>query len=417
MGTSQGNTPNILAVTQLIANETLSQLKNNMAMLNLVNRSYDSNFGKKGEKIGDTVMVRIPNQFQGGRGPNANIEGMQSPLVPVTISTQYNVAVEYSSYELLLSLDYIKERYAAPMSLTISNSVDSDLLSLASGFPTLVGTPGTVANSRATYLAAKTALDNNGLPIKGMKRNMVINSNTESAVVLGDQAFFNAQQRISDEYEDGRMGRRDGFDWYMDQNTSGFTSGPQGGTPVVNGANQTGNAIVVSGFTAAAGLRLRKGETVRFPGSFQTNAVNNSTGSKTPLSNLMQFNVTADVFSDGAGNATIPISPQLTVTGAYQTVSAAPLSGGAITLDFPANTFISQGLAFAKDAIAFVNVDLPDVSGAGAACSFATDKDTGLRIRVSTQWNILNDINVMRCDLLGGCNILRPEYAVRIASL
>jgi hypothetical protein len=414
MGTSQGNTPNALAVTQMIANETLAQLMNNTVMLPRVNRKYDDQFGKKGMKIGDTVQVRLPVQFQGRRGPNAQIEGLAAPLRNVTISTQYGVDYEWSSYEDLLSLDFIQDRYAKPAATTIGNAIDSDLLSLVTQFPYEVGTPGTPASSIATFLAARTQLDKNATPVDD-KRYITIDSDTEAAVIAANATLFNSPQQISSQYVKGRMGTAQGFDWYMDQNVANFTVGPLGGSPTVNGGNQTGSSLVTHGWTAAAALRLNAGDVFTIANVFQVNPVNNATGAKKNYKNLQQFVVTAAVSSDGSGNATIPIYPAITVTGAYQTVSASPADAAAITVLGAANTVTPQGFAFHRDAITFVNVDLPTITE-GATCAFARDPQTGLSLRVCKQWNVMTDITVTRFDLLGGCNVLRPEFGVRIAS-
>jgi len=72
-------------------------------------------------------------------------------------------------------------------------------------------------------------------------------------------------------------------------------SNPQGtgtGTPLVNGALQTGSSIITDGW--AANEKVLKG------GDIITFAVIN-----------IVYDVPADVISDGSGNATIPISPPI----------------------------------------------------------------------------------------------------------
>lgn len=422
MGTSQGNTPNFLKVTQMVANMTLAELENNMVMLPLVNRSFDADFGKKGMKIGDSEEIRLPLQFQGSRGPNLNIEGMQAPTVPVRISTQYVVGMEYSSYEQLLSLDFLKERAVQPAKLTIGNAIDSDLLSLASQFPGVTGVPGSGSFARSVISGAIQTMDNNAVPVRGVKRNLIVNSATEQGFKNANATYFNSQRTIGTQFDTGRMDFQDGLDWYMDQNVASFQAGPQGGTPVVNGANQTGTNIVTSGWTAAAALRLRQGDIVTFDGSFDVNPINNATGTKTVLPTLKKWVVTADVSSDGAGAATIPVvgagpsaDTGIVVTGAYQNTSAPPTNGGAVTvLSGTANLTSAQNFFFTKDALCYVGVPLPDVSGEGAACSFAKSDKLNMSIRVSTQWNIMTDIKVMRIETLGGCNVLRRSLGGRL---
>lgn len=68
--------------------------------------------------------------------------------------------------------------------------------------------------------------------------------------------------------------------------------GAGGGTPVVSGADQLGSSIVTSGWPATTEV-LYAGDFIRFS------------------SVRRAFEVTADVTSDGSGNATIPITPSI----------------------------------------------------------------------------------------------------------
>lgn len=70
------------------------------------------------------------------------------------------------------------------------------------------------------------------------------------------------------------------------------TLGAGGGTPLVNGASQTGSSIITDGWPNST-LVLKAGDVVQFAGV------------------TLVYDVTADVTSDGSGNATIPISPNI----------------------------------------------------------------------------------------------------------
>lgn len=91
--------------------------------------------------------------------------------------------------------------------------------------------------------------------------------------------------------------------------------GAGGGTPVVNGASQTGSNIITSGWPNST-LVLKKGDVVKFTG------INGS------------YDITADVTSSGAGAATLPINPPIFVGGS-------PTNGVAITI-------ADTGVAFFK---------------------------------------------------------------------
>ena len=76
------------------------------------------------------------------------------------------------------------------------------------------------------------------------------------------------------------------------------------------------STLAVTGFTAAAALRLKKGDSFTLPTVFPVNRV-----SSDPQVDLQKFVVTADVSSAADGTATIPIYPPITLAQSpYQTV-------------------------------------------------------------------------------------------------
>ena len=91
------------------------------------------------------------------------------------------------------------------------------------------------------------------------------------------QAFFNELQ-----------GRRNTFNGFCPDSKT--TQGTSTGTPLVNGASQTGNSIITDGWTASTAI-LKAGDFISFGGELKQ--------------------VSADVSSDGSGNATITFQPTI----------------------------------------------------------------------------------------------------------
>jgi hypothetical protein len=74
---------------------------------------------------------------------------------------------------------------------------------------------------------------------------------------------------------------------------------PQGtwlGSPVVNGAGQTGRSVALRGFTASQAAAVKAGDLLKFAGHTKV------------------YMVTTDAASDGTGLATLTIEPQLIAT-------------------------------------------------------------------------------------------------------
>jgi hypothetical protein len=126
--------------------------------------------------------------------------------------------------------------------------------------------------------------------------------------------------------------------------------------------------------------------------------------------------VTADCSSDGSGNMTIPISPTLVASGAYQNCTSLPLDNATITVLGTAGTVTPQGMAFHSDAFTLVSADLEDVGQFGAWGSVVRSKKLGISLRVARQYNISSDVIPCRIDVLFDFATLYPELACRIAS-
>ena len=398
---------NTLLTISMITNEALRVLVNNLAFTNRVNRQYSSKFAIEGAKIGTVINARKPPRYVGRTGTAIGVEDATETQVPVTLTTQFGVDISFSSADLSLSISDFSNRFIKPAIATIANKIDFDGLQLFKTVANSVGTPGTTPNSLLTYLLAGVKLDDNSTPMDG-ERSCIVNPLMQATIVDALKGLFQSSTEIKAQYEKGMMGTAAGFDWYMDQNVGVATIGPQGGTPLVNGASQSGSSLIVDGFTAAAASRLVKGDVFTIAGVFGVNPQNRqSTGA------LQQFVVTAAVSSDAAGNATIPIFPAITLTGAFQTVTALPADNAALTVVGAANTVSPQGMAFHKDAFTFVSADLQLPRGVDMAAR-VSDPETGLSVRMVRQYVIATDQFPCRLDILYGWKELYPENACRI---
>lgn len=391
----------------MLTKETLRILENNLTFTKGVNREYNDAYGIEGAKIGDTLNIRKPARFVGRTGTAIGIEDYTETSVPLQLSTQFGVDVTFTSKELLLSIDDFAARILKPASAAIANKIDRDGLSLYSSVFNSVGTPGTTPSALLTYLQAGAKLDFCATPRDG-DRSLVIDPNAQASTVDALKGLFQSADQISNQYESGNMGKTAGFKWSMDQNIVTQTVGPLGGTPLVNGGSQVGSSLVTNGWTAAAAARLNAGDVFTVAGVFQINPqTRQSTGA------LQQFVVTANVSSDGSGNATIPISPAIVISGAFQTVSGSPATSAALTIVGAAGTVSPQNMAYHKDAFTFASADLQLPRGVDMA-SRVSSKQLGISIRMVRQYAISTDTFPCRMDVLYGWKAIYPELACRI---
>jgi hypothetical protein len=398
----------------MITNELLLRFKNNLGFSGAIAHTWDDKFAITGAKIGDTLRLRDPVKYNVTKGrvitPQDTIETQKT----LTLNTQANVAFSFTSVEMTLSIDAFRERYLDSAAVALANQVDIDGLTMAyQSTGNEVGTPGTPISSLDPYWAAGRVLDEFSAPMDG-KRTMCIPPRQQEGALKAAQGLFQASNQIKQQYERGRMGTMGGFEWVMDQNCRTHIVGPLGGAPQVAGANQTGSSLAVTGFTAAAGLRLRKGDVFTLPGVFGANLVSGD-----PLQGLMQFVVTADVSSDAAGAAVIPIYPPIIPAAVprnpYQTVTNSPAAGAPLTIVGTAAQPQPTGIGFHAAAFVLGMAPLQVPRGADMAAS-QQDPDTGVAIRTITDYTIMDDLFITRCDILYGHAAQRPEWAVRILS-
>jgi hypothetical protein len=163
----------------------------------------------------------------------------------------------------------------------------------------------------------------------------------------------------------------------------------------------------VTGFTAAAGARLNAGDTFTIAGVYGVNPQ-----SRQSTGRLQDFVVLADVASDAAGAATIPIAPAIITAGPYQTVTQSPAASAPLTIRGTAGLQYSLGLGFHEDAFTLVMVDLELPDGVWMR-DRVSDKQLGVSLRIVKAYDIQTDSQPARLDVLWGRKAVRPELAVR----
>lgn len=400
---------NTLITPSIIAKEALMQLKNNLVMGNLVHRDYSREF----VKVGSTISVRKPVKFVATSGATRTNQDVVEGTVPVVIDQQKHVSWNFSSQELTLTVDEYSERYIKPAMIELAQSVESSLTGLYSSVPNWVGTAGTTPSTFLHLGAARQRLVENQAPM-GDTLNAVMDPAAALQIANDMKQQFQPAKQLT-AMERVKIGRYAGFETYEAQSIVTHTVGPLGGTPLVNGASQHSNStpqansqsLITDGWTAAAASRLKAGDVITIAG---VKAVNR--GTRQAYSYLKQFTVLSDVSSDGSGNATLTISPAIITSGPYQNVDAAPADNAAITVvTGTASTAYPQNLCFHKNAFALVmaDLDLPD----GAPFK-ARESYDNLSVRVVKQYDIDDDKDIIRLDILYGVKTIYPELAVRL---
>lgn len=393
---------NSLLTISMITREALRLFINSNAFLKNIDRQYDDQFAVQGAKIGDTLRIRLPNDYTVRTGRVATPQDTVEQQRTLTVSTQKGVDMSFNSAELALSLDDFSQRILLPAMNALAGNVAADVMQMAESASNFVfkdAGAGVVATPDAsTWLLAGAKLDNNSAPRTSMSRRIMMDPLTQARTVNTLAGLFNSQTKLKDQFEVGQMGMDTlGFDWYMDQTVLKHTPGSfTAGT--VNGAAQTGTTLTTNAITGT----LVKGDVITIAGVFAVNRVTKQTTGE-----LQQFNVTANVAS---GATSIPIFPAIVVApAAYGTVTASPANGAAISLLGAPNTTYRKNIAYVPEAFTLATADLQLPRGLNEAARESYD---GISIRMISDYDVTNDVFITRLDILYGYVCLRPEWVV-----
>lgn len=402
---------NSFLTISMITREALRILENNLKLTMRISRQYDDKFGVSGAKIGNTLNIRKPARYVGGEGQDLSIEGITETSASLVLEKQFHVGLQFSAQDLALSIDDFNKRILAPAVATIANKVDYYMTEAYISVANYVGTPGTVPTALLTYLQAGRNLDDEATPQDDM-RTMAITPNMQINIVDQLKGLFQQSAALGKQYMTGKMGDAIGFEWIMDQNLRTHATGALGGTPLVNGADQTGSSLITDGWTAAAANRLKRGDVIEIADVNAVNPMNYQSIGRT-----RSFLVTADADSDASGNATVSIYPSMTTSGSGQTINAVAANNAAVTIFGHASTYASKssptGLAFHRDfaAIGFADLPVPGGVDKGARVS---DDQLGISIRMVRDYTIMNDQFICRLDVLCGKVVPYPELCSRV---
>jgi len=446
-----------LLTMSYITNEALVVLENELIIANRVERQYSDEFAQTGAKIGNTVNIRRPPRYKGTYGPPLNVEDTFEQSIPVVLNYQFHVDVQFTTQDLALSMDMFKKRILRPQIAAVANRIDSDTAQYAYlNTAASVGTPGVSPNSLKLFTDARAILAAEACPREGEK-NVVLDPISMSSMVATVQGLFNPQAKISEYIDAGIIAKEfAGLDWWEDQNIPVFTTGAQGGSPVLT-TPIAGTAFMTSGWAQSgtvstqgwtgstavinvgdiiqfAGVypvnpqnRLQYGKTLRQfvvlpPGGFATPA----NGAAAPGLTYAAATLAAGTFNASTGQYTSSNTGTLTLTigdccisgGQFQNVTAAPASGAVITVNGGTGNAVQtspQGLVFHKYAHALAFADLPLPRGVEFAARAYDDEDVGMSIRVVTQYTINNDSEPTRADVLYGPASIYRTLGLRVA--
>lgn len=371
-------------VPQILA-QGLMALRSACVMPSLVNSDY----GMEAKNKGETIDVPIPSAIAAQDVAPGATPPADADIQPTSIAIPLNQWKEAPFYltdkDLLSAVDGIIPMQASEAVKSLANTVNAYIFSKYKGVYGYTGTAGTTPFAASTSEATQSrkVLNVQFAPIDDARR-FVMDPDAE-ANALDLRAFQDTNFAVTaDDVRSGKLTRKLGFGWAMDQQVPTHTAGTLSGTVTVTGVNAIGATTINLTTAAASSVALKEGDIITFAGDSQTYAV------------------TADATIGASTTGNVTISPGLAVATAG---SEAP----AVKADHVVN------LAFHRDAFAFASRPLMDIQGneLGSIIQAATDPVSGLTLRLEVtrqhkriRWSY---------DILYGAALVRKEFAARCA--
>ena len=386
----------------MVTREILRVLHQKANFLRTITRSYDDSYAKTGAKIGDTLKIRLPNEYTVTTGAALGTQDLSETSVDLTVATQKHVGLNFTSDDLTLDLDDFSTRIIDPAVSVLVASVEADgLQTMTKQVANLIDSDGS-AFSYTDILNGRRRLNECLAPQDG-SRSALLSPAHSVKIVDALKGLFHSSEQIDKQYIDGEMGKSAGFSFFENTHVTDHTTGTaaEGDTLYnVNGAAEDGSTITVD----TGSTTFLVGDVVTFAGA---NAVHPET--KVSLGYLKQFVITAN---SGASATTLTIDPPLVASGGRQNVSGFPTNAGAVSKIGAGNAETLNGsLVYHKNAFAFATADLVMPRGVDMAAREVLD---GVSMRLVRQYDINNDKFPCRLDILYGYKAIRQSLACRL---
>lgn len=392
---------NTLLTPTAVTREALRILHQKLNFVGNINRQYDSSFARDGAKIGDSLKIRLPNEYTVRTGATLSAQDTTETSTTLQVATQKGVDLNFTSVDLTLDLDDFSKRILEPAMSVLAANIEADALTMVQDVYNMVDSDAASIDFLDIMNSRKILTDN--LAPMDDSRCVLMQTKHVPPLINELKGLFQDSDAIKKQYKEGMMGRTAGFDFFENTLLNDHTTGTavEGDTLYnINGADQTGATLVVGTGTTT----FLKGDVITLAGCNRVHPE-----SKADTGEAQQFVVTAD---SGASATSLSISPSIVITGGRQNVSGSPTDAGAVTkVGAGASELLTSTMAFHKDAFTFATADLIMPTGVDFA---ARENYDGLAMRVVRDYDINNDKFPCRVDILYGFKTIRAQLATRI---
>src|SRR3954463_7355185 len=155
---------NAILTPTAVTREPLRVLHQKLNFVGSITREYDDSFARQGAKVGDTLKVRLPNQYVVRSGPTLAAQDTTETSVDLKVQTQKGVDLNFTSVDLTLSLDDFSERVIEPAMSVLAATIEADAMTMYKDVYNQVNNQGAAATF-AKILQGRKLLVNNLAPM------------------------------------------------------------------------------------------------------------------------------------------------------------------------------------------------------------------------------------------------------------
>lgn len=367
----------------------LKSLRRNSVMPSLVN----NDFGTEVKQKGDTITIPIPSAIAATDVVPAAYAPDSGNIAPTTatipLSSWKEAPFTLTEKELAQVVDGIVPIQLSSAVESIADAINQSIFTLHTGVYGYVGTAGTTPFGTpgiGDATSVRKVLGKQLAPLN--ERRMVLDPDAEAAA-LSLQAFsYYLNSGDAQVMKEGQIGRKFGFDWFMDQRVPTHTSGTittglaaKAATPQAAGLK----AIVCTTAASTGACALNIGDIILFSGDSQTYTL-----------------TAAATQASAATDVTLNISPGKVVA----------LTGGE-TVTVKASHVVNLG--FHRDAFAFASRPMTqnNLTMNKDQSYMVADPVSGITMRLSYREEFHR--TRLAFDVLWGVGLIRPELACRLA--
>jgi len=381
-----------------------------------VKASYNDEFARD-EKSGDTILVKRQNSMISSTSQVLAPNEVSESTDALVLNMWNQVSVVNADKDLMLAISDKDETLLKDMGHRMAMDVEKrHIVNALAGIAFTTGTAGVAPTGQTPFGYSKGIF--NKIGTGDDKRYAFLTSDTETAIIGGQQTLFNPNAEITEEFHKGEIGMIAGILSYTNdilgsggiptgtrnvattRTVTGYTAGSAGPT------TQTPASITTSGGTS--GETVLAGETFQINGCYYV-------GPAGQTSQVFQGVVSANATADGSGNLTFTFMPVLVLSGAGQNISAAP-SGATITFYGAASTTFFWNIVMVPKFYSLGSSRLMDPGP--SATMYSQNEYKGMNMRIWEGPDIYQSTKPLRLDsLTGGVTHYTPNVvpAVRVA--